>query len=183
VDQLDDAHTTSGSGQRRSRRGIGQIRFGTVLVLVPAVVQSHPASVAQAPRPSHPSPCVRRPAAAGVMRASVSCRSPQRTHLPRSALWTVADQLADVCRASVVIGQRHHGLRCRIEPYLDQGGACGAAGPASAPRAQPWRGPPGRTPGHTRQACRSRWLTRRAGRCCMGPSSSPPDYPARGHRV
>ena len=49
----------------------------------------------------------------------------------------------------------HHGQHCRIEPYLDQGGAArGAAGPASAPRALPWgprpahAGPP---PGDARQ--------------------------------
>jgi hypothetical protein len=40
------------------------------------MVQSHPASVAQAPRLSNASPCVRRAAAYGVMRVSVSCRSP-----------------------------------------------------------------------------------------------------------
>ena len=54
MDQLDHAHIASGSGQRRGRRGIGQVRFGTVLVVVPAVVQSHPASVAQAPRLTGP---------------------------------------------------------------------------------------------------------------------------------
>jgi len=48
----------------------------------------------------------------------------------------VADQLADMCRGSV--GGSHAitaitALRCRVEPYLDQGGACGAAGPALAP--------------------------------------------------
>ena len=47
VDQLDHAHVPSGAGHRRDRRGIGEVRFGTVLVVVPAVVQSHPASVAQ----------------------------------------------------------------------------------------------------------------------------------------
>src|SRR6476469_731792 len=38
VDQLDHAHVASGSGQRRGRRGICQVRLGTVLVVVPAVV-------------------------------------------------------------------------------------------------------------------------------------------------
>jgi len=37
---------------------------------------------------------------------------------------------------------------CRIEPYLYQGGACGAAGPASAPGSALGR-PARRTPGHT----------------------------------
>ena len=50
MDQLDHAHTASSPGQRRGRRGIGQVRFGTVFVVVPAVVQSHPASVTRAPR-------------------------------------------------------------------------------------------------------------------------------------
>ena len=45
VNQLDQAHTTSGSVHRRGRHRIGQVRFGTVFVVVPAVVQSHPASV------------------------------------------------------------------------------------------------------------------------------------------
>jgi len=49
VDQLDEAHTACGSGQRRACRGIGQVRFGTILVIVPAVVQSHADSVAYAP--------------------------------------------------------------------------------------------------------------------------------------
>src|ERR1700750_982648 len=63
VDQLDDSHTASGPGQRRGRDGIGQIRFRTVLVVVPAVVQSHPASVAQVPKLSIASLCVPRAAA------------------------------------------------------------------------------------------------------------------------
>ena len=50
MDQLDDVHIASGSGQRRGRRGIREVGFGTVIVVVPAVVQSHPPSVAQAPR-------------------------------------------------------------------------------------------------------------------------------------
>jgi hypothetical protein len=45
-------------------------------------------------------------------------------------------------------------LRCRMEPYLDQGGACGAAGPAPAPGLS-LGGPPGRTPGRTLEAGRS----------------------------
>ena len=53
VDQLDDAHIASSSGQRRGRRRIGQVRFGTVLVVVPSVVQSHPASLPQVPRRSN----------------------------------------------------------------------------------------------------------------------------------
>ena len=51
VNQSDDAHVASGSGERRGCRGIGQVGLGTVLIVVPAVVQSHPASVARAPRP------------------------------------------------------------------------------------------------------------------------------------
>jgi hypothetical protein len=45
----------------------------------------------------------------------------------------------------------HHNAprpRCRIKPYLDQGGACGAAGPAPAPGSAVAR-PARRTPGHT----------------------------------
>ena len=49
VEQLDDAHLAYSAGQCRGCRGISQVRFGTVLVVVPAVVQSHPASVTQAP--------------------------------------------------------------------------------------------------------------------------------------
>ena len=37
------------------------------------------------------------------------------------------------------------------QAVLDQGGACGAAGPAPAPGLWPWEAPPGRTPGHTSQ--------------------------------
>ena len=55
MNQLDDAHIASGSRQRRGRRGIGQVRFGTILVVVPAVVHSHPARVAQAPSLSNAS--------------------------------------------------------------------------------------------------------------------------------
>jgi len=36
----------------------------------------------------------------------------------------------------------HHGSRCRIEPFLDQGGACGTAGPASAPGSALREAPP-----------------------------------------
>jgi hypothetical protein len=43
-----------------------------------------------------------------------------------------------------------HRLRCRIEPYLDQGGACGAAGPAPA-SASGLGGPGRRVPGHAMQ--------------------------------
>lgn len=46
VDQLDDAHIARGARERCGRCGIGQVRFRPVIV--PAVVQSHPASVAQA---------------------------------------------------------------------------------------------------------------------------------------
>ena len=56
MDHLDRAHVASGSGHRRAGRGIGEVRFGTVLVVVPAVVESHPASVAQAPRLANASP-------------------------------------------------------------------------------------------------------------------------------
>ena len=51
------------------------------------------------------------------------------------------------CQAST--GTRHvlSTAHCRIEPYLDQGGACGAAGPASAPGSAVER-PARRTPGH-----------------------------------
>ncbi len=54
MDQLDHAHTASGSGQRRGRRGVGQVRFGTVFFVVPGVVQSHPASVSAASRLTGP---------------------------------------------------------------------------------------------------------------------------------
>ena len=55
--------------------------------------------------------------------------------------------------------------RCRIEPYLDQGGACGAAGPASAPGSA-LGGPPGARRAKSHRARRSKRLSRRAGRCC-----------------
>ena len=54
MDQLDHAHTTSGSGQRRGGRGIGQVGFATVFVVVPAVVQSHLPVFTQAPRVTGP---------------------------------------------------------------------------------------------------------------------------------
>jgi hypothetical protein len=37
------------------------------------------------------------------------------------------------CQASTGTAQSVTTLRCRIIPYFDQGDACGAAGPASAP--------------------------------------------------
>ena len=56
MDQLDQAHVACGSGHRRGRRGIVEVRFGTVLVVVPAVVaKSHADSVAQ-PDASAPTP-------------------------------------------------------------------------------------------------------------------------------
>jgi hypothetical protein len=42
-------------------------------------------------------------------------------------------------------------MRCRTELYLDQGGACGAAGPAPAPPSG-LGGPGRRAPGHTHSA-------------------------------
>ena len=45
MDQFDDSHIARGSGQRRDRRGICQVRFGTVLLSVPAVLQLHTARV------------------------------------------------------------------------------------------------------------------------------------------
>jgi hypothetical protein len=45
MDQFDDAHIACRSGQRRGRCGICQVRLGWVLVVVPAVAQSHPPSV------------------------------------------------------------------------------------------------------------------------------------------
>jgi hypothetical protein len=71
MDQLDDLHIASGSGQRRSCRGIRRVGFETVLVVVPVVVQSHRASVAQAPRLLNASPFVHGAVACGVVRASV----------------------------------------------------------------------------------------------------------------
>jgi len=44
------------------------------------------------------------------------------------------------------------GLSAELSRIKDQGGACGAAGPASAPGLSLSRGPPGRTPGHACQA-------------------------------
>ena len=54
--------------------GISQVRFGTVFVVVPAVVQSHPASVSQAPPPSLAG--ARESAIMRVIRPSIalSCR-------------------------------------------------------------------------------------------------------------
>jgi len=53
-----------------------------------------------------------------------SLRGAGRSNAPglpgRSALWTIADQVADECRASPDGGQPALALRCRIEPYLDQ---------------------------------------------------------------
>ena len=67
-----------------------------------------------------------------------------------SATPHVADQLADDCRASPDGGHPQPAarspqlpaVRCRIKPYIDQGGAYGAAGPASAPGSAS-EGPPG----------------------------------------
>jgi hypothetical protein len=50
--------------------------------------------------------------------------------------------------------------RCRIEPFLDQGGACGAAGPASAPRSA-LGGPRGARRAAAHKTTRSAHLTRR----------------------
>jgi hypothetical protein len=61
--------------------------------------------------------------------------------------------------------------RCRINPYLDQGGACGAAGSASAPDSALGR-PARRTPSHNPAARRSRLVIRHAD--SAQPSSSPP---------
>jgi hypothetical protein len=65
---------------------------------------------------------------------------------------------------------------------LCQGGACGAAGPASAPGSALAR-PARRTPGHTRAAPRSRPLARRARRVQRAAAYLAPDCPARGCRV
>src|SRR4051795_10093931 len=54
MDQFDDAHVARRAGQCRGRRRFGQVRSLTVLVVVPVVVQSHRASVAQAPRRACP---------------------------------------------------------------------------------------------------------------------------------
>ena len=80
-----------------------------------------------------------------------------------------------------LIVRRVPAVRCRIEPLLDQGGACGAAGPASAPGSALGR-PARRTPGHTRRTRRSKRLanTQAGGRRAV---LSAPDCPARGHRV
>ena len=39
-----------------------------------------------------------------------------------------------------------------LDHAADQGGACSAAGPASAPGLWPWEAPAGRTPSHEKQA-------------------------------
>jgi hypothetical protein len=67
---------------------------------------------------------------------------------PRSVLWTVAGQLAEDSRASPDGGQPALALRCRIEPYLDQGGACGAAGRCQR-SASALEGPAERAPAQT----------------------------------
>jgi len=67
-------------------------------------------------------------------------------------------------------------------PVLEnQGGACGAAGPASAPGSALAR-PARRTPGHTRQGARINWLTCHADRNSAQRLLAP-DCPARSHRV
>jgi hypothetical protein len=55
-------------------------------------------------------------------------------------------------------------MRCDLLPnyaFIDPGGACGAAGPASAPGLSLGR-PTRRTPGHNRRLHRSRWPARHA---------------------
>jgi len=97
----------------------------------------------------------------------------------------VADQLADMCRGSV--GGSHAitaitALRCRVEPYLDQGGACGAAGPALAPASGLREAPAG-----ARRATPLGQQIKAAhpvGRPYSGqPPSSAHKCPARGRRV
>jgi hypothetical protein len=60
------------------------------------------------------------------------------------------------------------GSRCRNKPYLDQGGACGAAGPASAPGSAFPEARPAHAGPYSRRANRSRRRTRRTGRCYTG---------------
>jgi hypothetical protein len=71
--------------------------------------------------------------------------------------------------------------RCRIELLLNQGGACGAVGPASAPGSA-LEGPPGARRTALQEASRSRRLICPAGRAA-GPSFLGFGCPARGHRV
>ena len=71
---------------------------------------------------------VQNPSAHRQIRAFAPSRGRRTTCAPSSHIsWRtcVADQWSD--------RRARRRSRCRIEPYLDQGGACGAAGPASAP--------------------------------------------------
>ena len=81
-------------------------------------------------------------------------------------------------------GVRTKHERCRVEPYLIKAAPHGgAAGPASAPRAQPWEARPG-----ARRAARQRhvdqgWIIPTLARVLRGSVFLAPDCPARDHRV
>jgi len=53
----------------------------------------------------------------GSLLIAIGSTQPKRTLLALPALWTVADQLADECRASPDGGQPRTPMRCRIKPY------------------------------------------------------------------
>jgi len=73
-------------------------------------------------------------------------------------------------------------IRCRVEPFLYQGGACGAA--SGAPRAglRPWGGPARRARAVPAGRHWSDWLDRHAIRCSMQPTSSRPIVPVAAAR-
>ena len=86
MDQLDHADIARGSGQRRCCRGIGQVRFGTVLVVVPTVVQSHADSVAQVPSCRTP----RRAGGLEIIGAGLFlCGQPRAVEAERNTVWKV----------------------------------------------------------------------------------------------
>src|SRR5262249_10368931 len=82
-------------------------------------------------------------------RAGLAARNDPRMARAKTSPWRCADSGIPVATSNAPYDQRTAGLydgtaapahlrcapalRCRIGPYFDQGGACGAAGPASAP--------------------------------------------------
>jgi hypothetical protein len=112
--------------------------------------------------------------------------------MPRSALWIVADQLADECRASpdgghtsaaFVVFVVFVAFRCRIEPYLDQVAPLRGAGAWRQRRRPALGGPRGARRATSRDSTGSAQLTRRAHIGCMrwplGPGQ-PGSRPLRG---